>query len=766
MARPQRQRGRENPAWSTPGAAVATRAAGATRTAGANHMVGMLPRLAAGTAIGLALALILRPLPAVAANSTGPLHKLNTKAPVLLRADEVIYDRDQQIATARGHVEMSQAGQVLHADIVVYNQRTDTVEATGHVSLTEPTGNVLFGDYMELTDQLHDGFIRGVGALLVDNSRAAGANAIRTDGNKTVITDAIYSPCDLCVDDKTKAPLWQLRATQVIHDETTHLIEYKNAVLDAYGIPVLYTPYFSHYDPTIKRASGFLVPSIGHDSTLGIVTSIPYYYVVSPSADVTVTPEYTSSRGPVLNALYRQRTDDGQFRLGGSITQSDVPIADVTNATASGPDKIRGEIEGAGRFNLDDGWRWGFDVQRATDQTYMLLYRISTEDQLTSDAFIENFHDRSYFNVSSYAFQGLLTGDQNRLTPYVLPSIDYHYVGQPSALGGYYTVDSSALSIFRTEGTDTRRLSTTFGWTNNYIAPAGDTYSLHAEMRGDYYSVTGGSDQFGDISPSGNYVRPLPLVALTWRYPFVRSQGSIQELVEPIVMAVASPYGGNNTLIPDEDSRDFELTDANLFAYDRFPGLDRYESGPRVAYGLHAAAYGLSGGYTDFLFGESIRTRTDSSLPIESGLQNKFSDFVGHLTIAPSPLFEATDNFRLNYSTLSPADNEITATMGPSFFRVSLLYSQLASNIAAEDLGPTHEYGIYTTMQLSRHWQISGGYVQDQIEPEGEVNTSLALHYIDECFDIIFSFNQNNIEIQDVRPSTSFKISFRLKNLG
>lgn len=721
--------------------------------------------LAATAASGLVLASFITLPPARAAEATGPLRKFNTSAPVLLRADKVIYDRDSDTATATGHVELSQSGQILHADRVRYNRRTDTVEAFGHVSLTQPGGNVLFGDYMELTDRLHDGFIRGVGALLADNSRAAGAAAIRTDGNRTIITDAVYSPCDLCVDDKTKAPLWQLRAARVIHDETTHIIEYKDAVLEAYGIPVLYTPYFSHYDPTVKRASGFLVPSVGHSTALGTIFEIPYYYVINPSSDITLTPEYTTSRGLVLNGTYRQRTDNGRFQFSGSITRTNRPPSDTANTT-TGPERIRGDIIGAGRFNLNDNWRWGFDVARATDDTFMLLYRISTYDELTSDAFIEHYQGRSYFNASTYAFQGLLSGDEPGLTPYVLPAVEYHYVGEPSRLGGYYTVDTSALSIYRREGTDTRRLSGTLGWTNDYIAPAGDIYTLRAEMRSDFYSVKGGVDQFGDETPGGTHVRPLPLVALTWRYPFVRQAGSIQELVEPIVMGVATPYGGNNPDIPDEDSRNFELDDSNLLSVHPFPGLDRVASGPRVAYALHAAAYGAAGGYADTLFGESLRARVDSSLPADTGLEKHLSDYVGRVTLAPSPLFSVSDHFRLDQKTWHPNLNEALTTFGPAYWRITLGYTSLAKNIATDNLGATHEYSIYSAVQLTRHWQLTGGFVHDALLTGGEINTHLGARFINECFDIIFSFDQTNIRVQDVQPSTTFKVVLRLKNLG
>src|SRR5690348_5112841 len=73
-------------------------------------------------------------------------------APIVFQADEVQYDDQLALTVARGHVEISQGGEVLLADTVSYNQRTDTITAAGHVSLLMPTGEVVFADFMELRD--------------------------------------------------------------------------------------------------------------------------------------------------------------------------------------------------------------------------------------------------------------------------------------------------------------------------------------------------------------------------------------------------------------------------------------------------------------------------------------------------------------------------------------------------------------------------------------------------------------------------------------
>ena len=86
-------------------------------------------------------------------------------------------------------------------------------------------------------------------------------------------------------------------------------------------------------------------------------------------------------------------------------------------------------------------------------------------------------------------------------------------------------------------------------------------------------------------------------------------------LIEPIAQIVVGAAGGDSqsTDIPNEDSLDLEFTDANLFGFNRFPGVDRLEGGIRANVALHGAWY--LGGTIDGLFGQSYRTLGQSVLP-------------------------------------------------------------------------------------------------------------------------------------------------------
>jgi len=687
------------------------------------------------------------------ARSPAGAQELNLEGdvPVLLQADEMSHDRELQIVTARGHVEISRDNQILLADTVSYNQRDDVMTAQGNVSLLEPTGEVVFSEYVELTGDLKNGILEDIRMILSDGARFAANGARRTDGTVHELRKAVYSPCNVCREDPTRAPLWQIKAVKVTQDQTTHQVSYRDAWLEFAGIPVAYTPYLSHPDPTVKRRTGFLVPSLGSSSDLGTVLRVPYFINISPSQDATVTPIYTSDEGPVLAAEYRNRWRKGEMDFSGSITENS-------------EDDKRSHIDGIVRLDLDDTWRTGLDLQRTSDDTYMRRYGFGSETTLTSRLYAEGFRGRNYFVADSYAFQGLEEDDDPGTTPLVLPMVEYHHVGLPSSSGGRTRLDTSLLALTRSDGTDTRRFSTEAGWDLPYIGPLGDVYKLSASIRGDVYDVDD-LTRDDETTYDGTTGRALYELSLLWRYPFSRTDGNIQQIIEPIAQAVVSPYGGNLENIPNEDSLDYELDDTNLFSSSRYSGIDQVEGGPRVNYGMRWGVYGLGGGYSSFLIGQSARLREDSTYSDDSGEPTRLSDVVARAEISPGDYFDLTYRTRLDKDNFAAKRNEVSLSAGPDALRLSSSYVFFDRDTSDEYSTSREEFRSSLDAQLDRYWRMQSDVVFD-IEDNDTRSFGTDLIYEDECFIFTTSFDRTFYQDRDIEPTDSLFFRIGFKTLG
>ena len=690
---------------------------------------------------------------------TRPVTKGLTRERMLLRADQMRHDKDLGIVVASGNVEISQADRILMADVVTYNQRTDIVTANGNVALLEPSGEVVFANYMELTGGFKNGIVENIRVLLSDDARFAAVSGRRSGGNRTEMRKAVYSPCRDCPNPGAP-PMWRIKAFKVIHDRKEKQIEYFDAFLEMFGIPVAYTPYFSHPDPTVKRRSGFLTPSFGSDGELGSIIHIPYYISIAPDKDATITPIITSNENIVLAGEYRQRFTNGFLETTGSVTEASL---------LDNNDALRGHFFGKARFDIDDTWRTGADVRFTSDDTYLRRYNFPSSNSLRNNLFVEGFRGRNYAAANAYFFQGLRSTDVLKESPLIFPALDYNFVGEPGSWGERWAFDANLRVITRDTGEDSRRLSLKTGWVLPHISPLGAVYNFYATLEGDAYSVEdivranrSVNDKF-----TGFTGRVVPKVGLDWRFPLARTSKDTTQIIEPLVGVVLSPNPRNTSKIPNEDSKNFEFDDTNLSSPKRFPGLDRIDGGARLHYGLKWGVYGGGGGYTTAFIGQSYRPRRDATFEPRSGLEDNFSDVVGRVAVRPTTSLNLTYLFRLRKDDLSFERNEVTASIGPPALHLSTRYIFVDEGAGSGEFPAREEITPSLSSRLTKFWSVNANATIDLSQGSEMRTFGFGLTYqCEDCFIFTLRFTRNLLVDRDVRPSDTFTVRLQFATLG
>jgi LPS-assembly protein len=466
---------------------------------------------------------------------------------------------------------------------------------------------------------------------------------------------------------------------------------------------------------------------------------------------LTLTPLFTTKQNVGIGGEHRFIGEKGE-------------IKGKFSGAVDGETDLRGHVDMKSRFNLTDTWRWGLDAQRSTDDTYTRQYRYATPPTLTSRLYTEGFRGRNYFVANGYTFQGLRATDDADQAPLVLPSIDYAHVGEPGAGGGRTRLDANLLAFTRNHGTDVRRLSLAPGWDLPYVGPAGDVYKLSLTLRGDAYHVddhiiAGRSESF-----TGATGRFYPEAAFEWRYPFVRRHEGVSEIFEPITSLVVSPYGGNLVKIPNEDSREVEFDESNLFTGRRFAGLDRVETGPRFNYGLRWGVFGDRGGSTSVLFGQSVRARDDSTFANGTGLEDHLSDYVGRVNVRPLKHMSLDYRTRIDKDNFKPLYSEVGASVGPKSFTVGAhyLFSEQAS---ASGVPTLEQLNLRFTSQLTRRWRVSFSSLQD-LETNDLRALALNATYEDECFILAADARRSLFYDRDLKTDDSIVLRLTFKTLG
>jgi LPS-assembly protein len=696
--------------------------------------------------------------------------QVRTDQPVTFSADSVEYDKDKSLVTATGHVEAWQNGHVMRADKITFDRNTGVAAATGHVVMLEPDGEVMFADYAEMQNNMNDGILKDVSALLQQNGRMAANGAQRTGGQINEMSKVVYTTCNLCAKDPTKAPLWQIRAASVVQDMEHKKIEYHNADLEIYGIPVAYFPYFWNADPSVKRESGLLPPIIGSSSNIGAFYGQPWYQVIDDQSDATFLPMMTTEAGPQLDVEYRRRFNDGTFLLnasGGYINNSP-----------------QGSIASQGQFTWDDTWRWGFNVNRASSSDYVRDFHLTeglTGDPniLASQIYLEGFGQGSYTRIDSRFYQALNTAINSTALPTVLPRYEYSYFGRPDAWGGRFSLSTQDFNVLRSTGTNTRRASLTMEYERPFIGLLGDQWkiTLHGDAAG--YDAS----EFNEIpnyapKSSIDSARALPQMAVDFRWPFARDSGAWgTQLIEPIAQLVVAPQAGDSQvrLYPNEDSLDLQFTDANLFGFNRFTGIDRLDGGVRANVAMHGAWY-LGGTTFDGLIGQSYRTTQDNLFPEASGLHDTVSDVVARATFAPTQWLDLTYHTRLDKTDLATRYADAVASVGEPKFRVTggYIYTTFNPYTYYDQVPPPPAGNAYyfprneATIGVSTAWgqYRFNAYARRDLATNQMVVAGADAVYEDECFIFDLKFVRRYVSINGDSGSTAVLVYVTFKTIG
>ncbi|MDE8345943.1 MAG: LPS assembly protein LptD [Acidocella sp.] len=715
--------------------------------------------LIASLAAGLCLA---TPARAQAAETTG--------TPVYFTADAISYDKADNIVTASGHVRALQDGQTLYADKIVLNRATNVATASGHVILVQPGGDTVFADHAVLSQGMKNAIMRGVSARLAQNARLIANGGRRYNDQIDELTKIVYSACDLCKSDPTAPPLWQIRARSATRDLQHKTIEFRDADLEFDGFPIFYLPYLSEPDPSVRRQTGFLIPSVGSSSRLGLFTIIPYYIVINQESDITLTPILATKQGPALRANYRRAFNNGEVNIDAS----------------AGLDRGHSgnSIFSNGVFDLNPTWRAGFSYNHASNPTYLNDFSIlPNAAYLASNVYVEGFAPGAYARLDAQTYQGLVTSVNQTELPIVAPHGQYHFISGQDSLGGRFHLDADFFNVERGQGTQSRRISAQPGYAVPLALPFGVVGTARVRLIAAGYSASHLNSQpnYSGIN-TAETARAVPFGAVFLRLPFIRSGAYGSQIIEPEIQIVTAPDIGirQNARIPNEDSLDLEFSDANLFSLNRYPGIDRIAGGSRVDYALHSAWYLPGGAYVDGLIGQSYRLHKDHDYLPGSGLSDNVSDIVGRLTLAPTPLFNIVYRTRLSHADLGARMIDATANLGTHAFSASggYLYSNVdpyvlynlpsTTNVNLNPPGAYFAHRKEFTASIASNfgpWSLGAG-TERNLETGHFDTANFNAGWQNNCFGVSLIYFERFTSFNLDKGSTTVLIQFNFKTLG
>ncbi|MDG1126749.1 MAG: LPS assembly protein LptD [Hellea sp.] len=744
---------------------------------------------------------------------------------IYLEADSLINNENDGVLIASGQVIGKYQERTLRAEKVVYTLATGVVIASGNVVLIDPNGSTQYASKLELSNELETGTATDFTARQVGNGLTSAAFATRTENGEIELYNAYYTACKLCKEKgKTKKPSWRIKARKVRQDKKTRTFRYNSALLEIGGLPLFWTPYLAHPDPSAERSSGFLTPFVGVTSSKGFNIRAPYYWAINEYTEATLTPNLYQNVNPMMKYQFIRKFNTGALSVDGSLTYSSFFDRDGNEFN---PDdfqnpsqvptgkKLRSHTFIKGLFSPSKTWSYGFGLELSSDDDYLNRYNLEEASERfgvynpvgrrnTSQAFIVGQQEDFRFSASTVGYQdlrsnfienvgtGLITVSEpdDRELPILAPKIEVEKYWTDPIFKGRIKGYGDLTALTRDIGNNYLRGTAGIDYSKNTVTAVGLELKTFLNSRYDFYKIKP-EDKTNANYDSIEFQRNLGQVGFDARYPFIKRGKNINLIVEPRVQLTNS-FGSSklskfqayqdssmitsinpteiNYLSTQQDGQDIDLTASLLWQSNKSTGFDFWESGLRADIG--ASLIADAGNSSAQLFiGRSYAENSENDFSEGSGLSNKKSDIVSNLELDINKNLSIVTRVRYddNENILRRLDSSLNYRS--KYIDTNIRYYRLNSSINSNfnNGAPNQEVKGKLNIKISKNWSLGYSAARD-IDLKIMRNQRFSVKFNDDCTLVEVFYAKNNFNSASftnvTRNTSGLGIRISLLTLG
>jgi LPS-assembly protein len=722
---------------------------------------------------------------------------------MLLESDQLVYDYDNDTVSAVGNVHIYYGGYTLQAEKVTYKKRSGRLIAEGGVTLTDPTGATITSDFVDVTDDFRDGFVRSLRVDTPQRVHFTADSAERQGGETTTFVNGAYTACEPCKDNPEKPPLWNVKAAKIVVNQKEHMVYFTDARIEFFGLPVAWLPYFAMADPAVQRKTGFLAPTSGYSAKLGAYASLPYFWALAPNYDLTITPTVFSRQGFLGQVEWRHRLEHGQYTITmAGIKQTHKDAFDPASASYR---DWRGGIRTTGEFYINKDWTLGWDGTLTSDRTFTRDYSVLNDDksETISTIHVTGLNDRNFAEARASYFRVLTDRTGNPADPFdpdnafnqgrqavVVPVVDYNRIADDPVFGGEVSFTSNLTSLTRAEddpfmymatpyyhGTAGTTVRTTkqVSWQRQFIGPLGQVITPYVSLRGDAFFLNGQTAMATSdgLTTASTAFRFMPTAAVEWSLPLLVTSGATTQTITPVAQLIVRPNEMGIGTLPNNDAQSLVFDTSNLFEIDKFSGNDRVEGGTVANIGVKYTADLAGGASIDGAVGQSIHlagansyaTADLANVGPDSGLEHKLSDYVAGVSVDTGlgPRFSART--RLDQSTLMLNRLELEATTALGPVTASTAYLYLRSDPNSGILTPASVVRSAASVNLASNWRAFGSFTYD-IANSAVASDSFGIAFDNDCLTFSLAYSATRESYTDIAPDRWLNFRLQLRTLG
>jgi len=301
-----------------------------------------------------------------------------------ITADKIIRDSRAGIIELKDHVVLKHESERMEADYVRLHEKSRLVEARGRVLFQSANFRLLCQRLILDLDNNIGKIYLGTIFFPSNNYYVSGDEIEKTGPDTFRVSRGRITTCD------GPSPAWTFTARNIKvrregYATATH------AILSTRYFPVFYTPLIV-LPVKSKRQSGFLVPEIKTSDRDGTGVSLPYFWAISDSKDMTFTLNSISKRGQDYGLEFRYRDWGGMGAYQFDYLNDQKPPTTTYPDTGVETHKHRYWLRGKSDLVTDSGFEIKFDLDYVSDPVLLSEFeRAAYGFNKSNDQFLEEF---------------------------------------------------------------------------------------------------------------------------------------------------------------------------------------------------------------------------------------------------------------------------------------------------------------------------------------------------------------------------------------
>ena len=727
-------------------------------------------------------------------------------------SDFIIYDKSKNIIRTKNNSKYKDTkGNKIDADSFFYDLNINKIIAKNKVRYEEIKGNIFYFTEFEYFENSGKGFGKNVKSLMTDKSsfeseyleidNNLGTLVIQSDQKKLGFFGKIkslfskdnkYTTCENIKNSsniKDQCPDWSLSTFQTKHDSNKKMIYHDHAIIKIRNVPVFYTPYFSHPDPSVKRKSGLLPASTKNFTDLGRSFKTPYFWAINESSDLTFTPIFYTDENFIYLSEYRKQNKNSSIIIDNSFSSGYKDLnkkgdnGSTLNRTGGSRNHLFLNFNGQYNNNLLFGNNdINIQIQRISQKNYLNVNQINTDlikqdqSQLLNKFNINSYKNNERLNINASIYENLSQDNPNTKYHYKIPYIEYN---------NYFSKFNNNISLSSLIEANNSQGDTKQIIQRNTIKVESEPKIIKRVGIQNIIKINGSNLNFYNDNVTNakeNLNEDLyTTLGLETSLPLIRMNKNTEETITPKIFVKHTTgsminASGNNKILNYSD----------VYSMDRLNRIDNPETGNSIGYGFD---YEINKKNSEnkniikskFSLGQVLTDVNKSKMPIKSSLNEKSSNVVGNFNFSAEEIFFKNKR-EVSFVKIKNKENVLSGFNFDYNFNISNDLNKILKN----DINMTYKDG--KNELIARYYEThdigNEQYIDGKIQRSFENNLNLLLgtrknleskytesnfieaNYESDCLKIGINLAKKFYENEDIKKSNNLTLFVAFKPFG